>query len=67
MREKIIALVEEETGKQVTMDSDFDSLGVDSLEFVDLILKAQQLSGKVITDAEVAKINTVGDLVSAVA
>lgn len=67
MREKIIALVEEETGKQVTMESDFDSLGMDSLEFVDLILKAQQLSGKAITDAEVAKINTVGDLVSAVA
>lgn len=67
MLEEIIALVEEETGKEVTADTLLDSLDIESLDFLDLLLTIQEKFGVIIPDSVVAKINNVGDMVKAVA
>ena len=67
MLETIIVLVEEETGKEVTADTLLDSLDIESLDFLDLLLTIQEKFGVIIPDSAVAKINKVGDLAKAVA
>jgi len=54
--EQVIQVVEDETGQKVTGASELKDLGMDSLEFLELIVKLN------IPDAAVPAINTVQDL-----
>jgi acyl carrier protein len=56
----IITFVECESGKLVTRETRLDSLGLDSLEFLNLML----LCG--VPDEKVAALETVGDICDAV-
>jgi acyl carrier protein len=56
-------IIEVETGQAVTDDTSLDSLDVDSLEFLQLLLQLGEATGKYVPDAKIAAIRTVGDLV----
>jgi len=59
--DEIIAIVEDETGlRGITLDSTMDSLGVQSLEFLELLLRCN------VPNEKATNINTVGDIVRAV-
>lgn len=62
MIDKVIALVERETSEAVTAETRFDSLNIDSLDFLELILQAQNEFNITIPDATVAELNTIADL-----
>jgi len=59
--EDVIAAVEEETGQAVTPETKISDLGIDSLEFMDLILHVSNKCGE-IPDSAVPSIETVDDL-----
>ena len=54
--EQVIEVVEDHTGQKVTAASDLKDLGMDSLDFLELMVRLN------IPDASVANINTVKDL-----
>ena len=58
--EEVIAGVEDETGQKVTAKTMLDSLGMDSLDFLSLMVRFG------ISDNKVAGINTVNDIFLAV-
>lgn len=58
--EEVIALVEEETGQKVTAETELSALGLDSLEFLDLLIRVGN-----IPDAAIPELNTVYDLYEA--
>lgn len=65
---KVIAIVSEETDlpvEQVTLDSTFVDLGVDSLDFLCILTEVRKSVGPV-ADAFISRIETVGDLAAAV-
>lgn len=62
---EMYAAIEDATGHAVTEDTAVDSLGLDSLEFVELTSALSSLSGKDISDADIAEAKTVGELVEA--
>jgi acyl carrier protein len=55
--EDVMTVVKEHTGKDITPETRLDSLGMDSLDFLDLIVSIGNIS-----DAVVPHINTVNDL-----
>lgn len=55
--EEVIAIVDEQTGQKASADSALSDLGMDSLDFVDLLLHFPN-----IPDQMVPRINTVNDL-----
>jgi acyl carrier protein len=55
--EDVIQKVEEETGQKVTAETNLNDLGLDSLDFVDLLVQIGE-----IPDSVVPRINTVNDL-----
>jgi acyl carrier protein len=55
--EDVIAVVEEETGHKVTPETELKELGMDSLDFLDLLIRVGD-----IPDAVVPRINKVSDL-----
>lgn len=57
--EEVILAVEDETGQKVTPATELKDLGLDSLEFLDLMVRLN------IPDALVPNINTVQDLQAA--
>lgn len=59
----ILEIIEVETGTKVTNETSLDSIDVDSLEFLHLLLQLGEVTGKYISDAKIASIRTVGDLV----
>lgn len=67
-QEQVIAIVARECGKmpeEVTPETDIESLGMDSLEFLSLLICVRDEVGEV-TDDVAAKLQTVGDLAAAV-
>lgn len=66
MREKILELVTDAASTSVTEDSTFLSLGLESLEFLELMRDVEQLTGKKIADEQIVAMQTVGDLCAAV-
>lgn len=68
MDSKIIDLIAEKLGKkkeQVKLDSRLvEDLGADSLDVVELIMTFEDEFGVSLPDEEVAKMKTVGDIVS---
>jgi acyl carrier protein len=55
--EEVVAIVDDETGKKVSADTELSTLGMDSLDFISLIVRVGN-----IPDAIVPQINTVNDL-----
>lgn len=62
---EVYAVVEDATGSSVKEDTSLDSLPLDSLELLELMLNLSEVTGKQITDAQFAQMSTVGDLVEA--
>jgi acyl carrier protein len=66
MKNKILELVTDAASTNVAEDSTFLSLGLESLEFLELIRDVEQLTGKKILDEQIVAMQTVGDLCAAV-
>jgi acyl carrier protein len=62
MIEKVIETVERETGQKVTAETSLDDLGLDSLEFISLVLAVGEATGKTIPDEKIAGLTRVEDL-----
>lgn len=58
----IYEVIEVETGQKVDDSTSLDSLPVDSLEFLQLLIELSESTGKTIPDEKIAAIRTVGDL-----
>lgn len=66
MREKLIALIEEEVGATgVTESTLIEALGIDSLDFIALLQAIRADIGPISIDAATSA-STVGDLIAAV-
>lgn len=58
------ALADKLNGKELTMDSSFRDLGIDSLDLVDLVFTLEDEIGATFTDDELMSIKTVRDLLN---
>lgn len=63
---QVAQIIERETGQKVSADTKLESLDLDSLEFLELIMEIQRETGIEIPDAKIAELVTVGDLVNAI-
>lgn len=61
----LLMLIEEETGHKATLETSVDDLGMDSLEFVDLMMVISA-KFKPIPEKDWAWFNTVGDIAKAI-
>lgn len=67
MKALVLQIVCRETGlNEVAPSTSLDDLGLDSLEFLDLIVKVSAETGVSIPQADYGTINTVNDLIRAV-
>ena len=62
----VLEFISEEVGRTVTAETRIEDLGIDSLDFISLIQSIGE-KFKEIPDSEFVKLNTVGDIVKAVA
>lgn len=63
--EKIVAMLSEHTdipGEEIDMDTTFESLGIDSLDTVEMVMEMEEELGVELELEE--KVSTVGELVS---
>lgn len=60
----VLEIIEAETGQAVTGDTLLEELAVDSLEFLDLVLKIEEETGKDLDDERIPALKTVGDLIA---
>lgn len=68
MLEKLRSLIEEQTGKaDIGASTRLDSLGIDSLEFLSLMLEIQREFDRIIPDSEWPNLHTVGDILERLA
>lgn len=58
----VIEVIEVETGVKVTNETPLDSLPIDSLEFLQLLIELAEVTGKNIPDERIASLRTVGDI-----
>jgi acyl carrier protein len=63
--DQVFAIIERETGQKVDDSTLLESLEVDSLEFLDLVLVISAEVGKEIPDEQLSQLKTVGDIVQA--
>jgi acyl carrier protein len=56
----VCAVIEQETGQRVTPETRLDAMGLDSLDFLNLMVACS------VPDEKVADLNTVGDIIHAV-
>lgn len=49
---------------QIGPDSRFDSLGVESMQMIEILIALEDATGAVISDTELARIETISDLAS---
>jgi acyl carrier protein len=67
--EKVQKIIVEQLGideDEVTLESDIDDLGADSLDFVEILMAVEEEFDIEITDEEADKIDTVEDLVECI-
>jgi acyl carrier protein len=61
--EQLISLASEESGKEeVSAESTFEYLELDSLELMNFVVSTEQKFGVKIQDKEIPALNTIGDL-----
>jgi acyl carrier protein len=64
IEQEVIALVSEAANvKEVTRDSTWEELGLDSLDVTEILMKAEEKFGVSIPDGEAANWKTVGDVI----
>lgn len=66
MKDKILDIIECQVGQKVDADTLIDSLAIDSLEFLDLLLSIEEETGVQIPTTSIGKLHTVGDILSRV-
>lgn len=66
LEKQIVDVVSEETCRECTLESTLESLDVDSLEFMELMLSVERVTGMKIADERLAHISTVRDIVNEV-
>ena len=59
----ILEVIEQETGWPVDESTPLESLGVDSLEFLDLLLTIEKRTGIFIPQTGIGELHTIGDIV----
>ena len=62
--QKLLEIVLEETGKIVEMDTPVDSMDLDSLEFVNLLLQVENAFNAKIADTAIIRINKICDILT---
>ena len=62
MIEKVLEIIRRDTGHSVTAETNLDSLDIDSLEMIDLLLSIERETGIVIPDNRVPHIHKVSDI-----
>ena len=62
--QKLLQLILDETGKVVVPDTPLESLKMDSLEFVNLILQVDNTFNSKISDLAMIRINKVSDFLT---
>ena len=63
---ELLILIEQETGKTASLDTKIQDLGIDSLDFLALIVEVQTKFSVTIKDAEIPKIQTIQDLLNTI-
>lgn len=63
-KQKLLQVVLDQTGKIVDMETPVDSLGLDSLEFIDLMFEVEKAFNAKIEDTSIIRINKVGDILT---
>lgn len=63
IHETVCAVIERETGEKVDSNTSLDSLPVDSLEFMELLITIGNEIGKEVPDGKIGQMQTVGDIV----
>ena len=66
MYDKLVSYVSKQLeidASEITPESTFESLGIDSLDIVELVMALEETFGVEIPDSEAEKISTVGDVV----
>jgi acyl carrier protein len=66
LEQKVLEVIQSELNIDVTPESTIESLGVDSLELLELIQSIEAATGKQIPDAEFASIEKVSDIIRVV-
>ena len=59
--ERLIALIKQETDEDVTIETAFDGMDLDSLDFMDLVLRIEAAFEKKLPNDAIARVKTVGD------
>lgn len=65
IQERLLSLIDRETGKTATLESSFEDLGLDSLELVSLLQAVDEEFGGDVLD-KITDIQTVGDILKAI-
>ncbi len=66
LKNEVIANFKKITKKEVTLDSDIKSLGLDSLDIVDLLMDLEDKYGVEFENEEMTSLVTVNDVVKAI-
>ncbi len=66
LKNEVIANFKKITKKEVTLDSDIKSLGLDSLDVVDLLMDLEDKYGVEFENEEMTSLVTVNDVVKAI-
>lgn len=61
----VFSVIERETAQKVNRTTSLDSLNLDSLEFMNLLLEIGSATGKEVPDSKLGDLHTVGDIVEA--
>jgi acyl carrier protein len=67
IQSKVIAIIAQQlhiSAEDITPDSMIESLGADSLDFVELVMKFEEEFGVEINDEDAQKLHTVADVVA---
>jgi acyl carrier protein len=60
--ELLISIIEAETGQKVSPETSIDTLGLDSLEFMQLLLAIENEAKIEIPESRIVELMTVGDI-----
>jgi len=58
----LLAIIEQESQREVSAESTFESLGMDSLDFIAAILRVEKVFDVEIPELELLQFRTVGDV-----